>query len=243
MLDFLGIGAQKGGTTWLHRMLAMHPGLEFPAGKEVHFWNSKRSLGTSWYLAQFDPPAAGVRCGEITPAYALLESEVVREIHCLNPELRVVFVLRNPINRAWSSALMALRRAEMRIDEASDQWFVDHFRSKGSLGRGDYAATIERWHSVFSPDQLLLLRFEEIHEQPRQLLHRCATHLGVDPGFFHELPADVLAQRVFPGGGQPLRESLIPELRRLYDMRISRLERLLGWELGHWRAPDGRAGS
>jgi hypothetical protein len=57
--------------------------------------------------------------GEITPAYATLDEVTIREIAALAPNLRVFYSLRNPIARAWSSALMALERSEMTIDDAS----------------------------------------------------------------------------------------------------------------------------
>jgi hypothetical protein len=234
MLDFLGIGAQKAGTSWLHRMLALHPQIAFPAGKEVHFWDAGRALGTSWYEDRFAASSPGVRQGEITPAYALLDIDSVREIHAINPALRVLFILRNPLERAWSSALMALRRAELKPHEASDQWFLDHFHSAGSRGRGDYETTIRRWREVFDPPQLLLLRFEQIKEDPRGMLASCADHLSVDRGVVMDLPDEVLAGRVFSGPGIAIRPSLVGSLQDLYSDRITALQRLLGWDLQNW---------
>ena len=146
MLDFLGIGAQKAGTTWLYEMLCQHPQLAFPGGKEMHFWDAGRSRGLEWYRSCFN--VGEKKNGEITPAYAMLPVETIREIHALNPALRVIYILRNPIDRAWSSARMALERAEMTLAEASDQWFVDHFLSQGSLRRGDYESCIRHWRQV-----------------------------------------------------------------------------------------------
>src|SRR5258706_3186219 len=130
MLDFLGIGAQKAGTTWLHEALSLHPALRFPGGKEVHFWDWHRARGVDWYRGLFGAAAPGVKNGEITPAYALLPVEAIREIREINPALRVIYTLRNPLERAWSAALMVLQRGGMTLEEASDQWFIDHFRSK-----------------------------------------------------------------------------------------------------------------
>jgi hypothetical protein len=66
--------------------------------------------------------------GEITPAYATLDQATTREIAALPANPRVFYSLRNLIGRAWSSALMALERAGMTIDETSHLWFLDHFR-------------------------------------------------------------------------------------------------------------------
>ena len=220
MLDFVGIGAQKAGTSWLYEGLKRHPRVEFPAGKEIHFWDKKRDLGIGWYRAQFPEQGDGMRSGEITPAYALLDAHQIRELHELNPELRLLFVLRNPIDRAWSSALMAVGRAEMLVEEASDQWFVDHFLSQGSLRRGDYLTTIKRWLAVFRRDQLLILLFDQIANDPRALLGRVAVHIGVDPEFYDGVPDEVLRKRVFEGTGTPIRPSLRRVLEGIYRDKI-----------------------
>lgn len=233
MWRFLGIGAQKAGTSWLHAMLARHPDIAFPAGKERHFWNRPHdSAGVEAYLAGFPDPRKAE--GEITPAYALLDRHGVREVHAAAPSLRLLYIVRDPMERAWSSALMALRRAELEPDEASDQWFIDHFRSRGSLGRGDYETCIRNWHAVFGDDALLILRFEDIVTAPESFLARCFDHLGVAPVPDAEMAAWGLHERVFEGPRYPLRESLRPVLRDLYAARIEALARYLGWDLSAW---------
>jgi hypothetical protein len=160
MIDFLGIGAQKAGTTWIYRHLSRHPQITFPAGKEIHFWDQHRSNGVDWWLRLFPDDRQGRKQGEITPAYATLELATIREIAALLPELRVFCSLRNPIARAWSSALMALERAEMTIDEASHVWFLDHFKSSGSRRRGDYVSCLSNWREAI-PEQLLVILFDD----------------------------------------------------------------------------------
>ncbi|MBC7802522.1 MAG: sulfotransferase [Candidatus Parcubacteria bacterium] len=235
MLDFLGIGAQKAGTSWLYEALLLHPELRFPARKEVHFWDQKRARGLDWYRALFAGGAPGVRNGEITPAYSFLPRAVVAEIRELNPALRIFYLLRNPMERAWSSALMALQRAELTIGEASDQWFIDHFRSAGSLARGDYEACLRTWRGVFGNEAVLVIRYEDVGRSPRAFVEAVCSHIGVDPGHCAQIPDAKLAQRVFAGLREPVRESLLPVLREIYLPRISSLERYLGEDLHAWR--------
>jgi len=237
MLNFLGIGAQKAGTTWLYEQLAAHPQIGFPGGKEVHYWDARRAtLPESWYRDLF--ATGDGRCnGDITPAYVTLELPVVQRIGALFPELRVLFLLRNPIERAWSSALMAMGRAELELDEVSDQWFLDHFHSRGSLLRGDYARTLAIWHQVFAPEQMLVLLHEDLCAAPLALLGRVAAFLELPPA-----PAwtpTAVAAPVFAGSGAPLRPSLRPALRELYRPRIAALEATLERDLGHWYRGDG----
>src|SRR4029077_18655406 len=132
MIHLLGIGAQKAGTTWIYERMSLHPQIRFPAGKEIHFWDCYRSNGVDWWTGLFAEDDQRRKQGEITPAYSTLDEATIREIATFLPNLRVFYSLRNPIARAWSSALMALERAEMTIDEASHLWFLDHFKSAGA---------------------------------------------------------------------------------------------------------------
>lgn len=225
--DFLGVGAQKAGTTWLHAQLARHPGVFMAEPKELHFWDQHRSRGLDWYAAHF-AAAAGRKAGEITPAYAISPLETVREIHDFAPDARILYLLRDPCERAWSGACMGLRRAEMRLEEASDQWFLDHFRSKGSLQRGDYAACLSVWRAVYPADQILTLFFDDVKARPRALLAQVAAHLGLDPAGFEAISDETLAERVYAGDGAPIRPSLRAAAKDLYAPKLAALRALIG---------------
>lgn len=216
MMDFLGIGAQKAGTTWVYAQLSRHPQLRFPGGKEVHFWDRFRKRGEAWYQSRFPEADAGIRQGEITPAYAFMEVEAIQSLHRLYPELRLFYILRNPIERAWSAALMHLRKAELEIDEASDQWFLDGFHSRGSRLRGDYAGAIANWSSVYPREQLLVLDYADIARRPVDFLRACCRHIGADPDFFQaDMPE--LQKKIYAAENKsPLRPSLRPALEALY---------------------------
>jgi hypothetical protein len=230
MLNFLGIGAQKCGTTWLFEMLRQHPGVAFPAGKEVHFWDARRDLGLKWYRGLFEGDE--VAKGEITPAYGFLPIDVLKEIKSAFPELRLIYLIRNPIDRAWSSAKMALAKAEMTIEEASDQWFIDHFRSRGSLARGDYESCIRNWRSVFPPERVLVLRYDLIATEPARIYAACCEHIGVSADIDALSPR--LQSRVLAGNPHPLRENLKAALETLYSGKIRALENYLGEDLSDW---------
>jgi len=237
MLNFLGIGAQKAGTTWLYEMLSLHPNIHFPAEKEVHFWNARQDEGIAWYNDLFIKE--NVPCqGEITPAYAFLSLDDIKKIYAHYPHLRLIYIIRNPIERAWSSALMALGHAEMLIHEASDQWFIDHFNSQGSLMRGDYEFCIRNWRQVYDSEQLLILRYENIKHSPRELLIQCCEHLNVESAFYLSMDATIFQKRIVPQGTQPtqysLRPSLRPVLQEIYKEKIAKLSEYLGQDFSNW---------
>jgi hypothetical protein len=239
--QFLGIGAQKAGTTWLFTHLQTHPDVSFPAGKEIHFWDLKRNQGVQWWLALFANSRGKIQ-GEITPAYAILDRETIQQIHSAVPDVRLFYSMRNPIRRAWSQALMCLERAEMTIDEASDRWFLDHFNSLGSRRRGDYEACLDRWLSVFPESQLHTILFDDIVSNPRAVLADLAQHLKIDREPFDWIPEDKLRRPVqplfsgqrFAGQHHSLRPTLHDALRWQYRPQIERLGERIGRDLSVW---------
>ena len=231
--DFLGIGAQKAGTTWLYENLGKHPEIAFPAEKEVHFWDKREDRPAAEWLDLF-PAEETRKQGEITPSYGFLDAGVIREIRELCPELRLFYSIRNPVERAWSSALMALERAEMTLEDASDLWFIDHFKSAGSRQRGDAEACLSNWRSAFPADQVHVILFDDLVDRPLDTLIQVANHIGTDGEFFRSLPEDDLSKPVFAGSGHPLRPQLHGFLTALYGRKIVRLQKLLNRDLAHW---------
>lgn len=235
MWRFLGIGAQKAGTTWLSVQLLRHPDIGMPHGKEAHFWNtfhgdSNPEARVAQYLSAYMDPAKVQ--GEITPAYAMLPLETVQRIHAMAPDLRLIYLLRNPVERAWSSACMALGRAELTIDDVDDRWFLTHFQSRGSLARGDYAACIRTWRQVFSAEQLLILDYADVVDAPEHLLAQVAQHVGVDPACA-ELYSDC-HERVFAGEQQAFPSRFRERLLEIYRPGIRELEEMLDQDFSHW---------
>jgi hypothetical protein len=242
MIDFLGIGAQKAGTTWIYQHLSQHPQIYFPAGKEIHFWDIYRKIGIDWWIGLFADDHHKRKQGEITPAYATLDETTIREIAALLPNLQVFYSVRNPIARAWSSALMALERAEMTINEASHLWFLDHFKSAGSRRRGDYLSCMNRWQSVFPGEQFLTIVFDDIIKNPAGVLAMLCRHLGIDPNWVDEVPTKELRIPVFAGPGYDLPEPLLAFLRLLYKPMINPLSDLVGRDFSAWLDWDGKCG-
>lgn len=234
MYKFVGIGAQKAGTTWLYEMLSQHPDISFPLGKEVHYWNRAfPAQSVEDYLAKFQHPTLSE--GEITPAYAFLPTATIEEIHKYQPDLKIIFIIRNPVDRAWSSAKMALGRAEMEYHEASDAWFIDHFNSRGSLVRGDYEACLRKWRAVYDAEQLLVLKFDDLKHAPEEILSRCCHHVGIKEFNMAQLNLMHTKQAVFSTSEQALNHTLKKHLLNLYQLKINKLEDYLSIDLSEWK--------
>lgn len=206
-------------------------GFPFPQARRFIFWDVHRSKGIDWYRGLF-PDDDGKLCGEITPAYACLPPETIAECHTAFPDVRLMYILRNPIHRAWSAAKMEWQRQRPGAVDAPDDWFVEEFRSERSLARGDYEASLKSWLRFYRKDQLLVLRFEELVEHPASFLARCCRHLGVEPLPFAE--ASLLRAKDFAGPRDPMRPALQRVLLELYDEKIRSLQGWLGQDLSPW---------
>src|SRR5215218_4326678 len=99
--DFLVVSPPKTGSTWLADNLRRHPGLFVPASKEVKYFSLFGDwLGLEWYLDHFI--AAGARLkGEASPSYALLPEERIRLVRDLMPGVKLIYLMRDPLARAW----------------------------------------------------------------------------------------------------------------------------------------------
>lgn len=203
-LSFVCIGAQKAGTSWLHEMLCKIPSLSLPIQKELHFWDWHRRKGLGWYSSQFPSPV-GKLCGEITPCYMALPKIDVQEIHKLFPDVRIIFLARDLIERAWSALTMELRNSAQGLppgqfhgdrdvdaldpqtrnriekesdpDRQSDSYFLDRLKHSTHASRSDYAGGIRRWLNYFPKEQLLILNYKDVAADPAGLLTKILDHV------------------------------------------------------------------
>lgn len=241
---FLGIGAQKTGTSWLHEMFRLHPGIGLPQKKELHYWDVHYPIGAplAGYESTFAVMHQPTR-GEITPGYAILPTETIAIIKECYPELRLLLTLRNPLERAWSNAKMYLVlqkiiRDESEVNCIEDTWYLEHFNSELSLRRGDYRTCLDNWLRYFERSRLLLSLYEDLLDDPRTFLARSCVHIGADPGFYDRVDEQTIKQRVGATTHPAIRESLLPRLREIYADKIASLSDYLGMDLvARWLDP------
>lgn len=206
--DFLIIGPHRSGTTWLYRNLSGHPQILFPSQKEPHFFCEHESLrplacrlsdnDLSSYLSLFRKIRREYLTktiemwrkyrelyrpkvkGEATACYAVLEKKIIREIFTLNPKLKVVLMIRNPVDRAWSHAIhYFVKQQHRQLSEIPDEELNTFFQSKHLLDAGQYTKIIETWSSYTTENGLFIGFFDDIQKSPEELLLNLFTFLGV----------------------------------------------------------------
>lgn len=266
--DFLCIGAQKAGTTWLHHNLKQHPEIWLPPVKEIHYldhkpprlfkrlfgkpthlsearrhlmstilsfpghasvddikWAFRYSMGYRddlWYQSLF-PDAIGKRTGEVCPGYARLNREQVSSVHSKMPNLQIIYLLRNPVERAWSTTVMHFNKPKYGgIDKASESEIVAHFRDQRTEKHSNYIANLDIWE-YFYKDRLYVGFFEQLQTDPTAFLANILQFLGVSSSD-GIIPEDVGVRRN-KGTTSSIPEKYLPVLRDLYSDQIHLLDK------------------
>jgi hypothetical protein len=253
MPDFLGIGTARSASTWLYSRLSQHPDVYLPELKELHFFNERRSHAPCavsgatwtrplyfdlddpahwrWYSLQFAPGAGKVR-GEITPDYSTLSLARVGEVKRHLPEVKIILLIRNPIDRAWSGLRYSWKR---HLDVALKPADVDRLMRAAlhpeRLLRGDYPMTIRNWEAHFPADRRLYLFYDDVAAQPRCELDRVATFLELDPA---KLPRQNEAHRVNDAPAETISPEVRERLRAHYEPQIRWLQDRFGRDLSGW---------
>lgn len=209
IVDVFIAGAQKSGTTSLFAHLARHPALTPPRRKEIHHFDNESldwgSANSDLLHAFFDPGPLGSLYFEATPIYGFWPQSLER-IHRYNPVARIIFVFRDPIERAYSHWRMERRRKTeplpfaAAIREGRSRLPLDNpthgdWRDRSYVERGFYGRQLARARSVFPPEQILCLNSDDLDRRPEVVLASIAHFLGI---------AD------FPPG-PPIREHLSPD--------------------------------
>jgi Sulfotransferase domain len=258
--SFLIIGAQRAGTTSLLATLRKHPDIVGPTrgedfvllGKEVHFFDKRFDEGLDWYRSFFPLAARRERArrrgrdlvaGESTPYY-LFHPEVPARVAATIPDVRLIVLLRNPVDRAYShyqhrvragreklSFKAALRAEERRLAGTDDLIEIDrkyrrHHFHRAYFRRGLYAEQIERWFDHFPRKRLLFVRAEDYFARPAETHAEVLEFIGVRPWQFEKTVHRNNAS--YP----PINPVVRAELEARYAEPNARLEQLLGRDFG-----------
>jgi hypothetical protein len=275
--SFLGIGAPRAGTTWLHTNLKRHPQLWLPPLKELHYFDyqrpgassyypvpdvrvrlmswwwwyrhSKQILGRlvrfrarfrwtmryvfgrrndRWYASLFRTDRIS---GEITPGYMMMPRHVVEDVCKLNPDMKIILLLRNPVSRAWSNVRLQLGRRTLTV---TDEEIVRLMNKPGVILRNDYVNAVRNWRGVFGEKQVFVGFFDDLVANPRDLLRSVLSFLGVEKG--DDFIPEKVEQEVHASTKRDLPESVLAQVYAPYVDQLRELEKLVGGPVGKWLA-------
>jgi Sulfotransferase domain len=253
--DYLIIGAQRAGTTSLHRYLVQHPGVgTMLRTKGVHFFDTAYGRGMSWYAARFPTRLAAwyvarrhglaLRTGEASPYY-LFHPHVPGRVAEHLPRVKLIALLRDPVQRAYSHHQhevargfetlpfeAAIEAEPARLAGETERLLAEPLYNSFAhqhhsyLARGCYAEQLDRWRPLFGDGQLLVLSSERFFAEPARTFRRVLDFLEL-PAFTPDGWARHNAHDYRQMGG-PVRARLVEQFRE----PNRRLYRSLGEDLG-----------
>ncbi|MCP9941965.1 sulfotransferase [Cyanobium sp. ATX 6E8] len=242
---FLGLGTQKGGTTSLHRLLAQHPQVFLPSCKEVHYFSLHDQEPLGWYAAHYAAARAGQLRGDISPYY-LFHPRAPQRIRAVVPRARLIVLLRNPVERALSQFFHARRHGfepleleaalaaeQERLEGASARLAApgssDYSHQKHSyVSRSRYELQLARYEALFPPQQLLVLRSEDLFGATEACWHQIQSFLGLAAV---ALPAPLEQANAGRGEAAAVPEAVRAQLRRQLTPTIAAMAERYGV---HW---------
>lgn len=198
--DFVVIGAQRSGSTSLYDYLTQHPRIVPAAMKELKYFTAFHDRPWGWYRRQFPAPLPqGTLTGEATPYY-LFHPHAPRRLAARLPHARLLAVLRNPVDRAYSHWAHerargteplafedALAAEDERLAGEAERMEADEtyagfaHQTYSYLARGRYARQLRRWFAHFPREQILVLRAEDLYADPAATVDRATRYLGLPP--------------------------------------------------------------
>lgn len=250
--DFIIIGAQKAGTTSLYHYLSQHPEIVLSARKELHYFDHSYQKGEYWYRGQFpsvrrNKAVKQIITGEATPNY-IFHLRCPSRIRETVPDIKLIAVLRNPVDRAIShyshvrryaaeplSMMEAFLQEQNRLAPEIERMRVDpYYKSTihqyySYLSRGKYLDQLERYRNVFPRDRLFLLKAEDLFSNPTMVLEEVYTFLGVS-NFF--VPDDLCPRNVGGYDRNAASKDVIRFLDDYFRPHNRRLNEYLGRDFG-----------
>lgn len=250
-VNFLIAGTQKGGTTALASFLSQHPEICMAPKKELHFFDSESypkhkddSAVAAAYRRAFPDYHGEPLVGEATPIYMYVPY-IAERIRRYNPAMKIICVLRNPVERAFSHYRMERARGREPLPfglallaepwRLREQWTGaapgKSMRRFSYIDRGFYSGQIENLRRHFSASQIHVLTTEDLWERHAEALRAIYRFLGVtDQGIIPQ------QKRVFASDRQTrVSPAMASLLRVIYGREIARIEELLGRPLRAWK--------
>ena len=202
-LDFMCVGVQKGATSTLHDILVQHPNLGLPNFKETHFFSDdkKYEKGLQYYFKNNFKKSDATFMGEIDPEYCYFPKTAIR-IHKAFPNCKIIFILRNPVDRAYSQYLMTKRigRETLGFIEAvySENQRLNNYFSQlhySYISRGFYTKQITRYYNLFGKENVGVFLFEDIIKNPSKIVKEISQFIGLpDYDYDYEIKSNVASE-------------------------------------------------
>ena len=182
--SFFIVGAMKAGTSNLRSLLHQHPQV-FLSIETGYFGTKSAKKGLDWYLEHFKEAKPGQVQGDKSPNYYFYRN-VAKEMHAFNPKAKLIWILREPISRAYSDYWFSIYRGKdyKSFEEAVELEFLGKRKeNRHYLFRSDYSTFIKRFLKYFPVEQMLFIKLDDLYNDPVMTARQCFSFLAVDETF------------------------------------------------------------
>ncbi len=176
--DFLIAGAPRSGTGWMLSCLKEHPEVYVP-DHEINYFSYEYDRSAEWYRDHFVDCAFGQRSGEKSPSY-LAHPESPARIYDWNPDVRLIFSLRQPVERAYAVYCMLLQNPHYDVGEDVENELTP---DASMVEAGRYFEHLQRYRAHFPDEQIHVLVFNDLKEDASQFVRQLFRAVGVDESF------------------------------------------------------------
>lgn len=176
--NFLCIGFRKSGTTWLYENLHFHPNIYLPPYKNVRYFSNDYADPLTSYAEHFKDGRGKVK-GDFSNNYSFISSRRVHFIHQIMPQLKLIVLLRNPVEREWSEVVHNVTEEGRKIADLSEAQVFAKLEQGTLLKAGGYNAVLDKWLEYFPQNQMFVGLQDDLKQDPQKLLSDIFTFLGV----------------------------------------------------------------
>lgn len=180
--NFIIGGAPRSGTTRLYLYLSQHPEIFLPKNKEPHYFTKYYFKKEDWYLSLFKKASRNIKSiGEASTQY-IYKPSAPKRIYDFNKEMKIIFIIRNPIDRAYSN----YKREVQMFGEKKK--FKEIFQdSDRFINPGMYYTNIIRYLNYFNSEQIKILVFEEFIKNEKKHLDEIVDFLNISSFSFPKI--------------------------------------------------------
>ena len=250
--DFMIIGTARSGTTSLYYDICQHPCVLPAAYDELGYFDSNFHLGLNWYRSLFPTLFSKwlvkqkkqfAITGEDTPFY-IWDPIVAKRILKILPKIKLIVLLRNPVDRAYSNYHLGVRagtenlsfedaiKLEIKrleeINEESKSSIEKYAIRRSYLAKGFYADQLKIWFEIFNSNQLLIISTEDLKSNPQKVINKIYNFLEIPDN--HKLIPEKQKKAVYPEMKKETREFLIDFYKKNNTELFSLIGQKFDWD-------------
>ena len=246
-IDFICAGVQKAGTTALYHYLFKHPDIAMSELKELHYFSNpsldfriEEQNNYVDYHQYFDWRTEKIK-GEITPRYCY-SKDAISHIFKYNPEIKIILILRNPIERAFSQWYMRINKKEIdvpfldciKVDILRHKFNVqfEQYPEDDFVRKGFYVEQLNRIYQYFPTEQVHIIKYEDFRTNQKQALIDILLFLGLDSSKINNFEEKQVFHFPYTTEMDAVSFKLLHEL---YIPEIEKIEKILNWNCSDWK--------